>query len=104
VDLAYNIGDTVLNLLQTISNIVSGRIKHYISGFGEHVTNEVESALQEAMVGTEIRLTNPLQLRHKSTNLVSSYHEWFIEFENEPQDSKTLCGSDRQCKCKQHIL
>jgi hypothetical protein len=37
--------------------IVSGRIKHYISAFGEHVIGkEVEAALQEAMEGTNVRV------------------------------------------------
>jgi non-ribosomal peptide synthetase component E (peptide arylation enzyme) len=47
----YNIGDTVqFTSLNPYRIIVSGRIKHYISAFGEHVIGkEVESALQEAM-------------------------------------------------------
>ncbi|MFY8009259.1 MAG: GH3 family domain-containing protein, partial [Flavobacterium sp.] len=50
---AYNIGDTVqFTSLQPYRVIVSGRIKHYISAFGEHVIGkEVEAALQEAMSG-----------------------------------------------------
>ncbi len=49
----YNIGDTVqFTSLKPYRVIVSGRIKHYISAFGEHVIGkEVESALQEAIIG-----------------------------------------------------
>jgi len=85
---AYNIGDTVqFTSLTPYRVIVSGRIKHYISAFGEHVIgNEVESALQEAMEGTDIRINeftvapqiNPIQ--------GLPYHEWFIEFENTPEN------------------
>jgi hypothetical protein len=54
----YNIGDTVqFTSLKPYRIIVSGRIKHYISAFGEHVIGkEVESALQEAIIGTTIRI------------------------------------------------
>jgi non-ribosomal peptide synthetase component E (peptide arylation enzyme) len=49
--LGYNIGDTVqFTSLKPYRIIVSGRIKHYISAFGEHVIGkEVECALKEAM-------------------------------------------------------
>jgi non-ribosomal peptide synthetase component E (peptide arylation enzyme) len=54
----YNIGDTVqFTSLKPYRVIVSGRIKHYISAFGEHVIGkEVEHALQEAMEKTSIRV------------------------------------------------
>ena len=55
---AYNIGDTVqFTSLKPYRIIVSGRIKHYISAFGEHVIGkEVECALKEAMENTTIRV------------------------------------------------
>ena len=55
---AYNIGDTVqFTSINRIELIVSGRIKHFISAFGEHVIGkEVEQALQEAVAGTDIRV------------------------------------------------
>ena len=48
---AYNVGDTVqFTSLKPYRVIVSGRIKHFISAFGEHVIGkEVEQALQEAL-------------------------------------------------------
>ncbi len=54
----YNIGDTIqFTSLAPYRVIVSGRIKHYISAFGEHVIGkEVECALQEAMEGTDVRV------------------------------------------------
>lgn len=84
---AYNIGDTIeFTSLKPYRVLVSGRIKHYISAFGEHVIGkEVESALQEATIGTAIRI-NEFTVAPQITPLEGlPYHEWFIEFENEPE-------------------
>jgi len=54
----YNIGDTIqFTSIKPYRVIVSGRIKHYISAFGEHVIGkEVETAIQEAIQGTLIQI------------------------------------------------
>jgi len=85
---AYNIGDTVqFTSLEPYRVIVSGRIKHYISAFGEHVIGkEVESALQEAMQGTNIRVNEFTVAPQITPKDGLPYHEWFIEFENEPEN------------------
>jgi phenylacetate-coenzyme A ligase PaaK-like adenylate-forming protein len=85
---AYNIGDTVqFTSLQPYRVIVSGRIKHYISAFGEHVIGkEVEVALKEAMEGTDVRVNEFTVAPQINPNEGLPYHEWFIEFENEPDD------------------
>jgi hypothetical protein len=85
---AYNIGDTVqFTSLQPYRVIVSGRIKHYISAFGEHVIGkEVESALREAMEGTEVRVNEFTVAPQINPADGLPYHEWFIEFENDPED------------------
>lgn len=85
---AYNIGDTVqFTSLKPYRVIVSGRIKHYISAFGEHVIGkEVESALQEAMQGTNVRVNEFTVAPQITPNEGLPYHEWFIEFENEPEN------------------
>jgi hypothetical protein len=82
---AYNIGDTVqFTSLKPYRVIVSGRIKHYISAFGEHVIGkEVESALQEAMLGTNVRVNEFTVAPQINPSEGLPYHEWFIEFENE---------------------
>jgi hypothetical protein len=82
---AYNIGDTVqFTSLKPYRVIVSGRIKHYISAFGEHVIGkEVESALQEAMQGTNVRVNEFTVAPQINPSEGLPYHEWFIEFENE---------------------
>lgn len=89
---AYNIGDTVqFTSLAPYRVIVSGRIKHYISAFGEHVIGkEVESALQEAVSGTEVRVNEFTVAPQISPESGLPYHEWFIEFENEPEDLDTF--------------
>ncbi|MDO5105777.1 GH3 auxin-responsive promoter family protein [Capnocytophaga sp.] len=86
---AYNIGDTVqFTSVKPYRIIVSGRIKHFISAFGEHVIGkEVEEAMRQALDGTDVRIsefTVAPQVNPVSGEL--PYHEWFIEFENEPAD------------------
>jgi phenylacetate-coenzyme A ligase PaaK-like adenylate-forming protein len=84
----YNIGDTVqFTSLKPHRVIVSGRIKHFISAFGEHVIGkEVEHALKEAMEGTSIRVNEFTVAPQISPKTGLPYHEWFIEFENEPDN------------------
>jgi phenylacetate-coenzyme A ligase PaaK-like adenylate-forming protein len=85
---AYNIGDTVqFTCLKPYRVIVSGRIKHYISAFGEHVIGkEVECALQEAIEGTNVRVNEFTVAPQIAPNNGLPYHEWFIEFENTPEN------------------
>jgi hypothetical protein len=85
---AYNIGDTIqFTSLQPYRVIVSGRIKHYISAFGEHVIGkEVESALKEAMDGTDVRVNEFTVAPQITPNSGLPYHEWLIEFENQPEN------------------
>ena len=85
---AYNIGDTVqFTSLKPYRVIVSGRIKHYISAFGEHVIGkEVECALKEAMENSNIRVNEFTVAPQIEPTSGLSYHEWFIEFENEPEN------------------
>jgi hypothetical protein len=84
----YNIGDTVqFTSLAPYRVVVSGRIKHYISAFGEHVIGkEVESALQEAMEGTSIRVNEFTVAPQINPTEGLPYHEWLIEFEKEPDN------------------
>ena len=86
---AYNIGDTVQFIsIKPYKIIVSGRIKHFISAFGEHViAKEVEEAMQKAISGTDARInefTVAPQINPEGDQL--PYHEWLVEFEKEPSD------------------
>jgi len=85
----YNIGDTIKFVSRDPYNIVvTGRIKHYISAFGEHVIGEeVEQALLGAAreEGLDIvEFTVAPQVTPPTGEL--PYHEWFVEFGNEPKD------------------
>jgi phenylacetate-coenzyme A ligase PaaK-like adenylate-forming protein len=84
----YNIGDTVqFTSLMPYRVIVSGRIKHYISAFGEHVIGkEVECALQEAIMGTNVRVNEFTVAPQIVPENGLPFHEWFIEFENLPEN------------------
>ena len=91
---AYNIGDTVqFTSLKPYRVIVSGRIKHFISAFGEHVIGkEVEHALKEAMQNTAIRINEFTVAPQTSPETGLPYHEWFIEFQNEPTDIEAFAS------------
>jgi len=88
----YNIGDTVeFTSTKPYRVIVSGRIKHFISAFGEHVIGkEVEKAMQDAILGSDIRVSEFTVAPQISPQEGLPYHEWFIEFENEPKDLLAL--------------
>jgi hypothetical protein len=101
----YNIGDTVqFTSLKPYRVIVSGRIKHYISAFGEHVIGkEVECALQEAMMETTVRVNEFTVAPQITPTEGLPYHEWFIEFENEPEDSDTFAEALDNAMRKQNM-
>lgn len=84
---AYNVGDTVqFTSTKPYRVIVSGRIKHFISAFGEHVIGkEVELALNDALVGTNIQVSEFTVAPQINPTEGLPFHEWFIEFENDPE-------------------
>ena len=84
----YNIGDTIeFTSLEPYRIKVTGRIKHYISAFGEHVIGkEVENALNEAIFSTNAHVSEFTVAPQVNPNEGLPYHEWFIEFETEPED------------------
>lgn len=84
----YSIGDTVkFTSLEPYKILVTGRIKHFTSAFGEHViAEEVEGAMKEALSihpAEVIEFTVAPQL-HPSEGL--PYHEWLVSFAKEPND------------------
>ncbi|MEO6523706.1 MAG: GH3 auxin-responsive promoter family protein [Mucilaginibacter sp.] len=85
----YSIGDTVKFVSKNpYKIIVSGRIKHYISAFGEHVIGEeVEHALLSVAKAEGIDITEftvAPQVNPPQGEL--PFHEWFVEFGTEPKD------------------
>lgn len=102
----YNIGDTV----QFVSKnpyrlLVTGRIKHFISAFGEHVIGkEVEQALMPVAAAENVRITEftvAPQVTPPEGGLPC--HEWLIEFENRPADLTAFAEKVDQAMRKQNI-
>jgi hypothetical protein len=91
---SYNIGDTVKFIsTNPYKLLVTGRIKHFISAFGEHVIGEeVEYSLMKAAQeeGLQIREFTVAPMIQQAEG--KSYHEWFVEFENNPEDMRHFAG------------
>lgn len=101
----YNIGDTVqFTSLFPHRVIVSGRIKHFISAFGEHViANEVEKAMKEATEGTQIVINEFTVAPQINPSGGLPYHEWLIEFETEPENMVVFAEAIDNSMRKQNI-
>jgi hypothetical protein len=86
----YNIGDTVRFVsTDPYRLVVTGRVKHYISAFGEHVIGEeVEQALMQAAKEQQANIIEFTVAPQVQTVGEAPYHEWFVEFENEPVNLK----------------
>jgi hypothetical protein len=85
----YSIGDTVKFVsLNPYRVIVSGRIKHFISAFGEHVIGEeVEKAMKYACERhPEVEIVEFTVAPMVTPNEGLPYHEWLIEFATPPKD------------------
>lgn len=90
---SYNIGDTVkFTSLEPYRIVVTGRLTHFISAFGEHVIGEeVDYAMQKALKQIDFTVTEYTvapQVNPKDKEL--PYHEWLIEFDKEPKDISAL--------------
>lgn len=84
----YNIGDTVKFVsTNPYRLVVTGRTKHFISAFGEHVIGEeVEYSLIKAAEEEGVHITEFTVAPFVQQGRGQSYHEWFIEFDNAPAD------------------
>ena len=84
----YSIGDTVMfTSLKPYRLKVTGRIKHFISAFGEHVIGkEVEQALKAAVEASGAIITEFTVAPQVNPDSGLPFHEWFIEFEKTPKD------------------
>ena len=85
---AYNTGDTVkFTSLNPPKILVTGRYKHFISAFGEHViSEEVEKSISELCEIKEINIREFTVAPMINPKKGLPYHEWWIEFENENID------------------
>lgn len=84
----YNLGDTIKFVsVNPYRLVVTGRTKHFISAFGEHVIGEeVEYSLLKAAEEENIHITEFTVAPYVSEGEGKSYHEWFVEFENKPDN------------------
>ncbi|HYG15083.1 MAG TPA: GH3 auxin-responsive promoter family protein, partial [Bacteroidia bacterium] len=84
----YSIGDTVKFVSKTPYRlVVTGRIKHFISAFGEHVIGEeVEHALMSVAKEEGVDVIEFTVAPFVSQTKGQSYHEWFVEFGTAPED------------------
>lgn len=85
---AYSIGDVVRFISKNPYRIVvSGRTKHFTSAFGEHV---IALEVEEAMKATVEKFAAQITEFHLAPQVNPTeglpYHEWFIEFEKEPEN------------------
>jgi hypothetical protein len=102
----YNIGDTVEFVsVNPYRIIVTGRVKHYISAFGEHVIGkEVDEAMQITCREFGIRVvefTVAPQVNPLEGGL--PYHEWWVEFDEIPEDLNRFSQFLDQEMMKQNI-
>lgn len=89
---AYSIGDVVRFIDKNPHRIlVSGRTKHFTSAFGEHVIAfEVEEAIKATVEKFPAQITEFHLAPEVNPEEGLPYHEWFIEFEKEPENLDTF--------------
>jgi len=88
----YNTGDTVMFTSKyPFKIIVTGRIKQFLSAFGEHVIiKQVESAIEKTCASTGISVNEFTVAPKFASEKRGSYHEWFIDFDEETKDLKVF--------------
>ena len=89
----YSIGDTVKFVsTHPYRVVVTGRIKHFISAFGEHVIGEeVEKAMKFAMQKfSEVELVEFTVAPQVTPAGGLPHHEWLVEFAQPPRDVKAF--------------
>jgi hypothetical protein len=84
----YSIGDTVKFVSKNPYKIVvSGRIKHFTSAFGEHVIGkEVEEGLKQSCLELKIGINEFHVAPQINPNNGLPFHEWLIEFDQLPKN------------------
>lgn len=103
---SYNIGDTIEFISVAPPRLkVTGRIKHYISAFGEHViAKEVEEALRLAMqkhACTVNEFTVAPQVNPPGNE--KPYHEWWIEFGKKPGSLSSFASDLNESMVTQNL-
>lgn len=103
---SYNLGDTVEFVsLDPYKLRVTGRVAHYISAFGEHViAKEVEQAMTDALTlfhADVVEFTVAPQVNSGSGE--GAFHEWLVEFHQEPEDLAKFAEALNDSMVKQNI-
>ena len=95
----YNIGDTVRFVsIDPYRIVVTGRIKHFISAFGEHVIGEeVEAAMRATAAAFGVGITEFTVAPYVSGGEGQSHHEWWIEFKELPGDLNAFARHLDEC-------
>jgi hypothetical protein len=101
----YSIGDTVKFVsIDPYRIIVSGRVKHFISAFGEHVIGEeVEQALLMVAKEMDVAITEFTVAPFIQQGVGKSYHEWFIEFEKAPTNMELFSKKLNELMCTKNV-
>lgn len=101
----YSIGDTVKFVSRNPYKIlVTGRIKHFISAFGEHVIGEeVERAMQEVSNAMNVRTVEFTVAPQVNPHAGLPYHEWLVEFDVPPADIDAFADRLDQAMQQQNI-
>ena len=88
----YNIGDTIkIVSVDPYRIVVSGRIKHFTSAFGEHViAEEIEKSLEKSLEKHTAQVNEFHVAPKVNPENGLPYHEWFIEFEAQPKNLETF--------------
>ena len=102
----YSIGDTVKFISKDPYRLlVTGRIKHFISAFGEHVIGkEVEEAMLEAVQKSNARIVEfTVAPQVNPADGSTPFHEWLIEFERMPANMELFVDSIDNSLIRQNI-
>ena len=103
---SYNIGDTVQFVSKNPYRLqVTGRIKHFISAFGEHViAKEVEEAIRKVTASAKTRVVEfTVAPQVNPSEGGTPYHEWFIEFDEIPSNIEAMANQIDQALQTQNI-
>ncbi|MEO1263680.1 MAG: GH3 auxin-responsive promoter family protein [Bacteroidota bacterium] len=103
---SYNIGDTVEFVsLNPFRVVVTGRVKHFISAFGEHVIGkEVDEAMLSVSKEMGINIVEfsvAPQVSPRKGEL--PYHEWLVEFEKTPGNLSEMAQRIDERMIRQNI-
>ena len=101
----YNIGDTVKFVsIDPYRIIVTGRVKHFISAFGEHVIGEeVEAAMLKVVNEMNASIVEFTVAPFIAQGEGKSYHEWFVEFERAPLDMALFKSKLDEAMCAKNV-